>query len=81
MNAQIVKTYFDGSFDIITMDIDTARGYVKARTANADGMGIAKIAVRPDGATWLTWTKATGWTKECDNAAVEHPGFACAHAA
>jgi hypothetical protein len=76
--AQIVKTYTDGTFEIVTMPTETARAHVAARTANADHYGIIRIAVNVEGRS-LTWDAVKGWTKACDNAATEHPGFPCSH--
>lgn len=78
--AQIAKTFTDGTVDILTLPVTTARAHVAARTAHADSYGLASISVRIDTTTYA-WAPATGWTKPCDNADTEHPGFPCAHPA
>lgn len=60
--AQVTKTYDDGSFDIDTMPVDTARAHVRLRTANPASFGLRAIEVRIAGATY-DWTKETGWTR------------------
>lgn len=61
MNVQVTKTYDDGSLDIDTMPVDTARVHVATRAANAASFGLARMTVRV-GSTTHTWAAATGWT-------------------
>jgi hypothetical protein len=81
MNAQIAKTYNDGSVDILTLSVEDARAHVKARTAAPDHFGLAKVSVKVEGGATYRWANGKGWFKECDMADVEHPGFPCAHPA
>jgi hypothetical protein len=60
MNAQIAKTYDDGSLDILTLPVDTARAHVATRTANAASFGLARITVRI-GSTTHAWDATNGW--------------------
>lgn len=78
--ARIAKTYADGSVDILTLPVDEARAHVAARTQAPDHYGLAAILVAI-GRETHRWTLGAGWASSgaCDNAAVEHPGFPCAH--
>lgn len=60
MNAQIAKTYTDGTVDILTVPVDTARTHVATRAAAADSFGIVTMTVNV-GQSSHRWTAAEGW--------------------
>jgi hypothetical protein len=77
MNAQISKTYDDGSIEILTLPVEAARVHVGERVANAASFGITRVSVKTDGRE-VFWA-GRGWRRACTNPTVEHPGFSCDH--
>lgn len=60
-SAQITKTYTDGTIDIQTLPVDTARVHVATRTAAPDHFGIVRIGVRIGQRVYL-WNRGQGWS-------------------
>ena len=58
--AQIVKSYHDGTGEIDTLPIDTARDHVRTRTAAPNAFGITRIDVLVNGTTH-TFITGQGW--------------------